>query len=238
MKDDTIFRICICDDSKMLHKTCTELINDYAKSRTLKIDIIHYYDGTEIVESDEKFDMLFLDIDMPKMDGISAAKILNKKGSSYKIILLTSYVDRYKDGYKVGVFRFVSKPINKKEFFESIDDVINSRIGLEPVKIYKNNHIYDIPEKDILYISHEESRTTIYSKDDVYRSDNTLVTWNSILDDRLFVQTHRSYIVNLSYVIGVNGYMACLCTGEKVPISKRRRNIFWERFKEYDTKYR
>ena len=72
-----------------------------------------------LLNETEEIHILLLDIDMPVMDGIEAVAALKKSGRQCNIIMLTSKRERFKDAFKIGATRFVTKPIEKDELFEA-----------------------------------------------------------------------------------------------------------------------
>jgi len=192
----------------------------------------------ELLESERKIDMLFLDITMPGLDGIETARELNERGISYKIVLLTGKTEYMKEGYKVGAFRFVTKPIMEQEFFEAVDDVRYCMLGREEITVYRDRIPYRLRQRDILYIASDGAQTIICTKEMSYRSEKSLKEWEEQMDAKLFVQCHRSYLVNLSKIDRIEKSNLYLYGKYKIPVSTRRKKSVEQAFILYDTEYR
>ena len=149
---DSLFVCGICDDDEVVHETVENYLKEYAQSKSIQISVISYYSSDELLEKKDYLNMLFLDIEMPGKDGIELGHILKEKGVDYKIVMLSGMVDRYKEAFKINAFRFVSKPISKKELFLAIDDVMELMEGTETLIAYKDGNSYSIKQKDIVYI--------------------------------------------------------------------------------------
>jgi DNA-binding LytR/AlgR family response regulator len=175
---------------------------------------------------------------MPEMDGIEVAERLNLKGIDYKIVMLTGKSERFKEAFKIGAFRFVTKPIATEELFEAIDDVRKCMIGGETANVICGGNPYEIHQKDIIYIEGNKSVTNIYTKNKAYHSHLSLGGWTEQLEEKMFFQCHKSYIVNLAVIEEIDEDIATLVTEERVPIARRRKKALLQAFMEYDTRYR
>lgn len=227
----------ICDDEELIHKRVERILGGYEAGRTCQLELRHFYSGQELLEFEGEMDALLLDIDMPEMDGIEAAHHLNKRGITYKIIMLTSKVERFKETFQIGAFRFVTKPIMEDELFQAIDDVRERMIGRKEMILYSNRAQVSIQQQDILYIMADRTRTIVFTKNTSYQSEQSLEQWEQELEKKMFFRTHRSYIVNLGKIESLDKE-AILVSGEKIPVSKRKRREVEAAYGTYDTRYR
>ena len=228
----------VCDDEEYIYSHIEKILIKYGVLNNIKLDIQFFSSGVELLEKMPDLDMLLLDIDMPKIDGIRTAEILNERGIDYKIILLTCKEDRYKEGYKIGATRFVTKPINEEELFEAITNNRERILGMSGVSLYLEGRKFNVLQRDIYYFMADGAQTKIYTKGVEYRSENSLSMWEELLDSRLFVRTHKSFIVNVSHIKYHKDNVIYLTSSEKILISRRMKSKFLEKYMDYDTKYR
>lgn len=228
----------LCDDEPYIHDAVQELMDDYTKERKIPFEMYHIYSAQELISFEEEINFLLLDIDMPGMDGIEAARILNARGINYKIVMLTSKAERFKEAFKIGAFRFVTKPISREELFEAVDEVRERMVGMGKVQAYRDGILYEIVQRDILYLMADGNSVRIYTEREEYRSERPLKEWMEELDVQMFFACHRSYIVNLGKIATIGKDTADLITGEKVPISRRKRTELQQVFMVYDTRRR
>ena len=174
---------------------------------------------------------------MPKVSGIEVGYQLKKRNNQAKIILVTSHNEVYKTGYKIDAFRFVTKPIDKEELFEAIESAISAMIGQNRVLLSTNGAKQSVKQKDIIYVLADGSQTILFTKNMSYRSEKTLEYWGEELDKRLFVRTHRSYLINMSVIVSFTKNEISIETGEKIPISRRKYNDFRKKYIEFDVNY-
>lgn len=238
MKD--CLKMGLCDDEIEVFFILEQYIAEYAKQNDISCELVYFSSGRELLSQEEKtkdLDILFLDIEMPEIDGIAAAFQLQKREISFRIIMLTAKTERFKDAFKIGAFRFVSKPIEQQELFEAVNAVRNRMLGRTELCVYRAGKSHTILQKDICYILAERAATTIYTKKYEFRSEMPLKEWETLLDSRLFCRCHKAYIVNLAAILAINKEVIHLNTGEKILISRRKKNDFEKKFMEYDTKY-
>ena len=228
----------LCDDEEYVCDSVYKILKNYGNEHQIEIEFIYYNSAKLLLEKRDMLDVLFLDIEMPKTDGIKAGMKLRDWNIDYKIIMLTVREDRFRDAFKIGAFRFVSKPINEVEFCLAINDVIDAMSINRSVIAYRDNVAFEISQKDILYIEANSSSSLIYTRDCEYRSEQSLKAWSNLLDKRFFFQSHRSYIVNMSKIENVQGNTIYLVTGDRILVSRRLRTSFLKAYMMYDTRWR
>lgn len=226
--------IALCDDEKYVHERIGGMIKEYFAEKNCVYGMLHFFSAKELLESEEKFNVLLLDIDMPDMDGIEAAQRLIDQGRQYRIIMLTGKPERFKEAFKIGAYRFVTKPVDKGEFNEALDDVSRSLMGYCKTQVRFRNSLCQVFQFDIDYIEACGDYVKIYIDNRICESDRTLKSWKDELDERLFTDCHKSYIVNLGKVKQAFKNKLVLKNGKEVPVSRRRHSNVIQKFMEYD----
>ena len=160
-------RVLVCDDEELIHQKVEELIKTYDKTNEYVFKVFHCYNGEELISFSIEYDVLMLDIDMPDKDGIEAARILLKNGYNPQIIMLSSKRERFKDAFKIGAKRFVTKPVDEKEFYEALSAVIYSWAGSGLIEVSNNGEKCTISQREIKYIESKKDYLKIYT----YKTD-------------------------------------------------------------------
>lgn len=233
-----MINIALCDDEQFVYVIIENMINTYCDANELNIDLLYFKSAKELLEYEGSYDILLLDIDMPEMDGIEAARNLKIKEGQCKIIMLTSKRERFKDAFKIGAFRFVTKPINIIELFEALDDARSAMIGLDEIELKHAGDIYRVLEKDIIYIEASGGFVKLHTDNMAFTNFKTLKNWLLELDDGLFFECHKSYIVNLGKIQSINKDIIIMKNGVKIPVSRRRRADVLQAFMDYDLRGR
>lgn len=150
------FRIAVCDDEKPSRDFELKLINQWAEKSELLISADSYTSAENFLfESEDRleYDLLILDIQMGKMNGVELAKTLRRRGFEGALVFLTGVKDYAIEGYEVGAVRYLLKPLKEEEFFKTLSlvhsefsnrekDVFLLQIGTDVSKIEYDKIIY------------------------------------------------------------------------------------------------
>ncbi|MCF6289199.1 MAG: LytTR family DNA-binding domain-containing protein [Proteobacteria bacterium] len=146
-----------------------------------------------------KTDLLFLDVQLPKMSGLSYLKTL---GNPPKVIVTTAHT---LEAFEEAVVDYLLKPFSYERFFKAIDRArntinTNDQKNSDKIFVYSDKTFYNLYIKDILFIKAEVDYVDIITESKNYLILDSLKNWNEKLKSHNFVQAHRSYIVNLDKV--------------------------------------
>lgn len=224
--------VAICDDET--------IISSEIKKRLLKIrpeyDVSIYSSGRELIQSKTVYDLIFLDIEMPELDGMKTAELLRKNENDEYIIFLTSHVELMPEAFKVKAFRFLNKPIELDKFCEAVTEAEKEILSNEKLAVSIKGEMKVICLKDIVYLEAFGDGTYIYMNKEVIESNNTLKYWSEKLGKEHFFQTHKSYIVALRYVENIDATRVKVKFNgkeEEVPVSRRKRTQLKQVVLEY-----
>ncbi len=234
-------KIAICDDQKHFRESIKENLKMYHEDNcsSEKWEIYEFSDGNKLIDEDSRMDLYFLDLEMPTIDGIEVAANLQKKWENCNIIIMTTHVERIKEGYRVNAFRYMTKPVDFDEIKEGLDTFTRSRIGYEVIELKSYGTPYQVPQREIRYVCKESGDTVIYtnSNDMKFRSESSMEEWENLLNDKMFFRCHKGYIVNVRFIDDINDKGAYLDNGEVIPVSRRKKNEFKDKVREFDLMY-
>ena len=225
-------KVAVCDDEK--------IISNEIKKRLLEIrpefEVSLFDSGDELIKADKSFDLIFLDIEMPQLDGMETAKIIRKNHKNVYIIFLTSHSELMAEAFKVKAFRFLEKPIELDSFREAITMAEKEILSNERLTISIKGQLKVIYLKDIVYIEAFGDGTYIYTNEEVIESKNTLKYWIEKLGTEHFFQTHKSFVIALRYVKKIDAVkvkMQSVCREQEIPVSRRKRTQLKEAVVRY-----
>ena len=198
-----LVQIGICDDSTDDIKTLSEALYAYDDS----FQISDYTDGEflfeDCIERKVLFDIIFLDIYMPRLNGIETASKIRAIMKDVKIIFVSSSNEHYPEAYEVFAFNYIIKPLNKEKLNSVLDQAlmnITKERGQQIQFSYKAVN-YRVLCREILYL---ESRDKIIL---FHMTDRTTLQCYTKLDEILkqlpeesFIRCHQSYVVNIFHV--------------------------------------
>lgn len=214
-------RVAVCDDDSII---CNDIKNRIEKVY-LSGFVDTYYNGKDLLEEKNNYDIVFLDIQMPDINGLEVARLMRERGYKGYIIFITSYSTYMQTAFKVKAFRYLDKACSDKELEETFKDIekdLTENINIE-VNTGKEN-VY-IKIHDIIYIEAYGDGTYIYTEDGkVVESRKTLKYWCEMLEDNGFYKTHKSFLISLQHVIVINDNGVIMRNIKNiVPISRRNR---------------
>lgn len=220
--------IFICDDNPIIQNQLHDLLNKYFKKHSYPSPEYFIFDsGDALVRSDVIPDIVFLDMEMPGINGIAVGNTLHNRYKKVIIIVVTAYSEYLDDAMRFNVFRYLSKPINRHRLDRNLDDALNQiESRASNFVIDDNSALYSISTDDIVMIeTHSNKRKTIIhtiSRD--YESVNNMQHWcKQLHDNNCFYQCNRSYIINMRYVTSFENDMIQLCKGQfSAYITKRK----------------
>ena len=185
-------KAAICDDEKIFRD---DLIKHLQKMDP-DLEFHEFTNGKELIRSKMQFDIIFLDIEMPELDGMETAAKLRKLSVGSLIIFLTSHIERVQDAFKVKAFRFLTKPVEAEPLLEALKSAKAEIEQQEKVVINQKGRIYELKLTDIVYIEAYGDGTYIYdNRDNVYECSVQLKEWNNRLEGSGFYKIHKSYII-------------------------------------------
>lgn len=236
-----MLRVGICDDEPLVAEALKRNILEIADRNGWNINVSYYESGNELLEAVDVLQAVFLDIDMPQMDGIETGKRIGEKNPECKIIMATGRADRFKEAFRIQAFRFVTKPFDEVEIEEALQAVTDMQIGMENIELYEKRNPYQICQKDISYIiaygGYSEFVVSGRDGNRILRKDCSLLELEQELSKELFFRVSRQYIVNLGKITEYTKG-SILIQGKKILISRRRKKEFEQAYLEYDLRYR
>ena len=231
-------KIAICDDEAQIRELLKETIEKYCFINNIELNLQTFESGEDFIKQDfQDFNVIFLDVDMPGMDGLETAKAIRDKNQEMLIIFLTAYSEFVFESFKVDAFRYLVKPVPDQEMMETLDAIRDKLCAPEDNLSFQfQNEMYSIRYSDIIYIEGMRDKLWIYCKDTTYRWRGTLKNLNEMLQDKGFFQVHRSYIINMNKIQKYNSQTVVMESGYRVPISKYRLDDFKEEYIKYWSK--
>lgn len=225
-----MLNIAVCDDSNIMLKSISEKINNI-----LSCNIFEFCNGLDLLHSDIEFDIVFLDIAMPEINGFDLALKIKSKKPDVVIIFITSCQEKVFEGYKYGAFRFILKERINEDLAEALENGVKALENRSTMLEFKTKNREGtsgilIDSRDIIYIEKVLRKFTLYMADGEY-----IIVASSINDilERLndsFVVVHRSYIVNMEKIKRIENMDIIMVNNAVINIGSKR--IQLEKFKK------
>lgn len=194
-------KVAICDNDPVWIKTLTDDLRNYFHENGIPVTFYCFGDGQELIESNETFDIVFLDIEMQNMNGISAGKILKERSPKTIIFVVTAFNQYLDDAFELGAYRYLTKPLDVARLFRALDAAFSMIANREITVLCSNDKSIILPTCKIVYCENRNRKTRIITTDGDYYSNEKLNSWREKLNDVIFFTPHSSYIINFQYVV-------------------------------------
>lgn len=214
--------LVICDDELVFRNNLKDICGTELDLCGMKYHISEYECGEELVKSIDSHDkyIIFLDIEMGKMDGMEAAKKIREKNRACVIIFVTSYSDYVFAGYEVHAFQYLLKPYQKERIVSVLHGALAEADIMEEryFVIEQRTGTLRILVKDIKYFFSDKRLVTVVLHGKEYSFYGKLDEIAEKLPD-YFIRSHNRYLVNVTYVTAMDGNTAVIGE-EKLPVSR------------------
>lgn len=221
-----MLNICICDDDNKEIMNLKRIISTKLDLVGIPYSIKDFSSGESCLRSirtdKDRYDIIFLDIEMNGLNGVETAKIIRRSDTLATIIFVTSYSEYVFDGYEVRAFQYVLKPYQPERIVKVLMDAVKEKDmqAGQVLKIESGSKTYRIPWRDIFYLQSDKRRVILKTSRDVYEFYGKLDDLEMQLSGS-FVRSHLRYIVNLQHALAVDAKSIQL-PNEVVPVSKSK----------------
>ena len=225
-----MLRIAICDDEKYIFDHLKKLITKSFNSYGQEINISLFEDGNsllaDIAEKNRGFDIAFLDVDMPLLNGFATAERLKELNPACLLIFITNMEQYARKGYLYSAFRYIYKSNLQNEIPEAVLAILKKlKLSKEESRLltfkYKTAEGFEHLEttaRDILYLHMDKTRKVILKTHnwEYVLPSGPLIRYQEKADS-LFLIT-RNYLINFNNVVDMQGNFFILTNGEKISL--------------------
>ena len=230
-----IMRIAIIDHDREQGALMEASLHAYGNEHALPLQISRYADG-ESFQADfrHQFDLILLDISLPGMNGIQAARILREKDNDVAILFLSQAAQDAMFGYEVDALDFILKPIDHAAFSQCIHRAI-TRIrdrNTQYLLVTDRNGSARLAVDEICYIESRGHDLVYHTANGSHTVKGTISDAEQQLAPRHFFRCNKGYLISLRHVEGVRNGCA-LVHGTALLISRPRKKKFLQALTDY-----
>lgn len=230
-----MLKVAIVEDDEQSALHIKSLLERYGEENDSKFKVTVFSGGINFISDyNAEYDLVFMDMDMPHMDGYETAKMLRKVDSRVALIFVADLAKYAIKGYDVDAWDFILKPLEYATFSVKLKKVID-RIGRENEKylcVVSRNGIEKVYYSEIYYITLQKRHVTIHTKRGPIEMHVPMKQLEAKLKDGPFVRGDNSSMVNLMYVTSVNREGA-IVNGQLILCSRNRRKALLDAFAHY-----
>lgn len=235
-----MLRIAIVDDEPKFISMYSELISNSFSEHHVLIELKTFNIGSEFIKSlsNNKYDLVFMDIDMPDLSGIDIASELRKSNQIFDLIFVSAHPHFVFEAIRFTPFRFVRKTQLKTETTEAISSYCTrtqTKFKMISLELQSGDSISEkvndiiqffAVRHDVYYTSKSENDARILSR------KYSLSQLEKSTGDLGFIRIHKSYLINYRYIKSINAKSILMTDGSELPISHGKKTEIQERFME------
>ncbi len=231
------------DDATVLEYLKTSLIQTFAEKQT-QVAFDTFTSGSrflQMFEAHYHYDVIFLDIEMPEINGIDICKKIRTLSSDSLVVFISNKEELVFQTFEVQPFRFIRKESFSALLSPLVDSILKkwSQEKRTILSLQENgsNDIYSFSVSHILYIEAQRKDCLIATTEGECLFRCKLMELESRLADFHFIKIHRSYLVNSSHIFRIGKSSVKLTNGTELPISRGKTEEVKQLFLQYSTNF-
>ena len=223
--------IAICDDQDICHIHLSKILTEYVNCAKIVDSKIQTYDNGAVLLKEYlpgKFDFVFLDVDMPELDGFGTAEQIRKLDLDVNIIFVTKMADQIEQGYRYNAKAYLSKPVTTQAINNLMDRLLEERSRRKhdnsryTVKLKGSGAEIELCLGEIIYFESNLHYVVATTTGDSFTFYGQLTQLETDLESNGFVRVHQSYLVNMKYIFAfVNNQVVFVGDIAKIPLSRK-----------------
>ena len=228
-------RILICDDDALIIEQLQKYIMNFFENIGVKCpELVCFSDGESLLSDKGEKDILFLDIEMPGMNGIYVGNELKRANNNIIIFIVTSYSEYLDEAMRFHVFRYLSKPLDKQRFFRNMKDAVDLYNAITiKIPVETKQGMHTLPASSVIVIEAQGRKITVHTTLCDFESIHNMQYWLELLPKNRFFQTHRSFIINFEHVTDFDRNLVHMSDNQSAYLTKRKYSSFKQAYLLY-----
>ena len=230
-----MIRIAIVEDELDMANDIINHVKEFFDNQNVSTQIVHFNNALDIIDDyKSEYDLIFMDINLPTINGMEAAKKIRSLDNSVMIVFITSLAQYAIKGYEVKAFDFILKPINTYNFTYKLKNIFNCLQQKKDDEIWISNKEgkMKLAISSIYYIEVVQHMLFYHTSKGNFKATGSLNSIYEALNKYNFALCNRCYLVNLKYVRGIKKGMVII-NDEELIISRAKQSEFMKRLNDY-----
>ncbi len=237
-----MINIGICDCNKEHREEMCKFIDVYFSSHSYSYNVLQFEDAKSLIryydDNINNINLLLLDIELPKLNGFEAAKMIRKTDENVSIIFNTSIASYSLRSFEVWPFYYNIKPMRYRTLSNIIDKFIkqHKNIREENLLVKNGKRFINLSFNEISFIESQNTTLKIHMNNyEVLKTYGKLDDVEKQLSNKRFLRCHKSFLINMDYVKSVEAYKFTTIFGDTVSIKQRESSKIKKMYHDYIT---
>jgi DNA-binding LytR/AlgR family response regulator len=238
-----MYKAAICEDEADIARYIEKTLRQEFLNIGIQVSFDVYDNGERLIKQFEMhyhYDMIFMDIEMPDIDGISVCRRIREMNTDTLVVFISNKEELVFSSFEVKPFRFI-----RKSHYDSMikgiipairEELLRRKPRLIQVADPATKDVYTFDVNSLLYVEAQLKYSVFHTKSGNVEIKVKLMDIESQLNKYDFLKPHRSYLVNPSYISVIRRSEICMKDEQIIPVSRGRIDIIKQQYLEYINK--
>lgn len=227
-------KIAVIEDQKENALQLQKYLNAYFSTTGLEIEISYFCKAEDFLKCGHKFDVVFMDIELPGIDGLTASKKLRERDDKVIIVFITNMAQLAIRGYEVKALDYIVKPLIYSDFafkLRRIERELNAH-SVKKITVTVNGAVKIIEVNELLYVEVSGHKIIWHLKDDLIEQRASLSQYEQALISYGLLRCNRCYLVNPEHIKKIDGYNIFI-GDDCIQISRPQKKAFMQQLNTF-----
>ena len=231
-----MIRVAVVEDDNSQAEKLIGCLERFGRESGERFEINRYCEANSFLEERERtFDVVFMDIMLPGINGMEAAERMRRSNNQTILIFVTNMLNFAVKSYEVDALDYIVKPISYERVVfklrKALNNISDARGRL--LSVSTPDGMVSISSEDVYYIEVIQHRLIYHTRAGDYSEKNTLKKLEEDLRENDFSRCNACYLVNMKYIKRVDGLMIYMANGDGLKISQPKRKDFMTDLSKY-----
>ena len=232
-----MFRIAICDDEAGVRRTSEAWLRQLLQEMAVDdMEVLTFSDASQLLDHyPNGLDVLLMDIQMPGLNGIEAAREIRGFDTAVTLVFMTNYAKYAIEGYSVHAYNYLLKPLSQVEFNREMRPVVERCVHSKSktITLHTGAMMTTVQLADIVWCETDRKYSLIHLTNQVISCGQNIKHIESKVEKDGFFRIHTGYLINMDWVQSIGRDMLTLRGDVTLPISKHRKKDFMDAYLSY-----
>ena len=231
----------LCDDDRHFLQNLDETLS-HCKAMPADATLQQFTNGADLIASYHKpreYDIVFLDVEMPVINGIEVGRKIRAIDKDVILVYLTNYQNYYRQSFRVEAFDYLSKPVNIADLNAVLARAIKKhQVRCNIVSLQWQSQRFALDVRDIVYVESYQRHLRFYTPTDRYECVGKIKQYETSLTPYGFLRCHQGFLINMKYIRSIGANVIQTSTDSEIYMSRGKKRECMKRYNEFIARFR